>query len=102
MTSYTYDVRGRAIVVQNPQSPHTLGKYDARGRVIASGMYNSTSGLTASSDPTSVTTNRLELSETFYDARGQVWKTIRHKIDVTDAPAMIPSKTSLGMTRSGE
>src|SRR5687768_80489 len=50
-------------------------------RAVAVGQFGSTS---ASNDPTSTTTNRLALSETAYDERGRVWKTIRHKIDVSD------------------
>lgn len=83
-TSSTYDLRGRLIVQTNPAGPHTVNKYDNLGRMTASGSYSSTSGFTSSTDPTSTTTGRLGLVETFYDERGQVWKTVRHKIDAAD------------------
>ena len=78
--AYTYDFRGRAIVTAMPLSPHSLTKYDNLGRTVAVGQYNSTSGLTVSSDPTSVTTNRIGLSETFYDEMGRSWDSRRHEI----------------------
>ncbi|MBL9030839.1 MAG: RHS repeat-associated core domain-containing protein [Phycisphaerae bacterium] len=79
-TTYTYDYRGRLIVTVNPQAPHVVAKYDNLGRMIASGLFSSSSGLTASTDPTTTTSNRVALSQTFYDERGQVWKSQRHKI----------------------
>jgi RHS repeat-associated protein len=79
-TTYTYDYRGRRIVTVNPQAPHSVAKYDNLGRMTASGLFSSSSGLTASTDPTTTTTNRVALSQTFYDERGQVWKGQRHKI----------------------
>ncbi|MCA9281060.1 MAG: hypothetical protein H6812_10565 [Phycisphaeraceae bacterium] len=79
-TSYLYDDRGRRKVTLPPQKPYSVVKLDEMGRAIASGMYSSSSGLTASTDPTSVTTNRIALSETSYNDRGQVYKTTVHKI----------------------
>jgi hypothetical protein len=70
--------------VTNPAAPHALRKYDNLGRVVASALYSSTSGLSSSSDPTSVATNRLALSETRFDEMGRVWKSVRHKIDLAD------------------
>ena len=63
-----------------------LNKYDNMGRMIASGVYtgDGSGDVTSSDDPTSRTTDRLALSQTFYDERGQVWKTQRHKIDDAD------------------
>jgi RHS repeat-associated protein len=83
-TTYLYDSRNRVKVTTNPIAPHSLVKYDNLGRVVASGQYADTSGLSASSDPTSIATSRLSLSETLYDERGRAWKTIRHKIDTAD------------------
>jgi RHS repeat-associated protein len=83
-TSYTRDARRRAIVTINEQPPHVLSKFDNLGRQIATGLYSSSSGLGASSDPTTLATNRLALSQSFYDEKGQVWKTQRHKIDADD------------------
>jgi len=79
-TTYTYDYRGRLIVTVNPQAPHSVAKYDNLGRMTASGLFSSSSGLTADTDPTTTTSNRVALSQTFYDERGQVWKSQRHKI----------------------
>jgi len=84
VTTFTNDARGRRIIEARPASPHALHKYDNLGRQIATGLYSSTSGQTAGSDPTSVSSNRLALSQTLFDERGQVWKTQRHKIDAGD------------------
>jgi RHS repeat-associated protein len=86
VTSYLHDVRGRTIVQVNPTSggPHVLSKYDNMGRMIATAQYSSSSGLDAGDDPTSLATNRMALSQTFYNERGQVWKSQRHKIDDAD------------------
>jgi len=83
-TTFTYDYRNRRIVTANPESPHTVTLYDNLGRTIATGRYSSTSGLTASTDPTTTTANRIALTETDYDARGRVWETTTHKIDQSD------------------
>src|SRR5690606_37974905 len=75
----------RTIVTKSPQAPHAVAKYDNLGRVLAVGMYSSSSGLGVSTDPTATTSsNRMALSETFYDERGQVWKTVQWKIDQGD------------------
>jgi RHS repeat-associated protein len=83
-TTFTNDVRGNAVLVTAPAAPHTLKKFDNKDRVIAVGLYSSASGLSATSDPTSVTTNRLALGQTFYDELGRVWKSQRHQIDAAD------------------
>ncbi|XVJ60748.1 MAG: hypothetical protein HEQ23_15715 [Tepidisphaera sp.] len=83
VTSYQYDTRDRQVLTIDPQSPHSVVKYDSAGRVIASGTYSSSSGLSATTDPTSVTTNRLSLSETAYDEAGRVYSTTSHKITVS-------------------
>ena len=54
------------------------------GRVIATGLYSSSSGLDETDDPTSLTTNRMSLTQNLYDEMGRVWKTTRHKIDDAD------------------
>jgi RHS repeat-associated protein len=85
ITTYTNDIRGRVIVAANPLSPHVFSKFDNLGRLIATGTFSSTGSIVvASDDPTTETTNRLGLSQTFYDVKGQVWKSQVHKIDVTD------------------
>ena len=80
VTAYMYDFRGRVIATAMPLSPHSLTKYDNLNRTVAVGQFSSTSGLSASSDPTSVTTNRIGLNETFYDEMGRVWDSRRHEI----------------------
>lgn len=80
-TDFIYDYRGRLIVQTNPVAPHAVFKYDNRGRRIAAGTYSTTSGFTSSKDPTaSTSSDRLSLSETSYDERGQVWKSVQRKI----------------------
>lgn len=76
-----YDGRGRAIVSIGESAPFSVTKLDHAGRAIARGVYSLSTGLTASTDPTSVATNRIGLSETFYDERGRVWKTVRHEVN---------------------
>lgn len=85
VTTYSYDVRGRALLVTNPLAPHVFNKFDNRGRMIASAQYTSTASISVGSDdPTTETANRVALSQTFYDERGAVWKGQRHKIDESD------------------
>jgi RHS repeat-associated protein len=78
-TVYFNDPRGRAIATVNPTAPHTVNVYDNLGRVTRSAQFSSSSGLDDESAPTDES-NRLAYSETFYDERGQVWKSIRHNI----------------------
>lgn len=81
-TSYTYDYRGRLVIQENPLAPHALFKYDNRDRVVGSATLSSLSGVTVSSDPAASSfSNRLSLSLTSYDERGQVYRTVRRKID---------------------
>ncbi|MCH8151435.1 MAG: RHS repeat-associated core domain-containing protein [Planctomycetes bacterium] len=82
--SYSFDLRGRVLLTTNPTEPeHVLNKYDNMGRVIASGVYKN-GNVAATDDPTTRTTDRLSLTQTFYDEMGRVWKTQRHKIDDAD------------------
>ncbi|MGD9789023.1 MAG: hypothetical protein AB7Q00_07955 [Phycisphaerales bacterium] len=83
-TYYTYDDRDQLVVTQSPQSPHSVVKYDNLGRVVARGLYSSASSLAKGSDPTTDDTDRIGLSETFYDDIGQVYKTVTHEIDESD------------------
>jgi hypothetical protein len=80
-TEYLYDIEGRRKVTKSPSGPISVVKYDQQGRTVAQGTYKSTASVTAGTDPTSVTTDRLALSETGYDQRGRVWKTTRHEIN---------------------
>jgi len=85
ITAYTNDARGRVLLVTNPQAPHVFNKVDNLGRLVASGLFSSVGSITVGADdPTSETTNRMGLSQTFYDAKSQVWKSQRHKIDDAD------------------
>ena len=85
VTTYANDVRGRVLLVTNPTAPHTFHKYDNLGRTLATGMFSATTNIVAASDdPTTETSTRLTLTQTFYDERGMVWKSQRHKIDVDD------------------
>jgi hypothetical protein len=85
VTTMSYDLRGRLLLESPPAGPYVFHKYDNRGRKVASGLYSSSASLDlANDDPTSETTNRLGLTQSFYDEKGQLWKTQRHKIDPSD------------------
>ncbi|CAG1010355.1 hypothetical protein PHYC_03836 [Phycisphaerales bacterium] len=81
ITTYTYDYRGQLMVQANPQSPHFVFKRDRAGHVIAAGGYTTSPGVV---DPTSSASNRVSLSESVYNSRGQARQTIQHKIDPSD------------------
>jgi len=83
-TTYTYSARGRLIVESGDVAPFIVYKLDNLGRRTATGYYSSTSGLSATTDPTSTATNRLALEELAYDELGRVWKTSRHKVSQSD------------------
>ena len=84
-TSYAYDVRGRVLLTTNPTAPHLLVAYDNLGRQTASAAYSSTASIVVGTDePVTEATNRLSLSRTYYDERGQVWKSTSHQIDAAD------------------
>jgi RHS repeat-associated protein len=87
ITTTYYDARNRPVLVANALPPHSVTKYDNLGRVVAVATYNATTGLSAATDPVSVdtadsgNTDRLTLSETEYDQRGQAWKSTRWEIN---------------------
>ncbi len=84
-TTFAHDVRGRVLLQTNPTTPHVFTKYDNMGRLIASGLFKSTGSITVGTDdPTTETSNRMGLSQTFFDEMGRVWKSQRHKIDPDD------------------
>lgn len=83
VTTFEYDNDNRLIVQNNPQPPHQVNQYDHMGRMTATALYSDDSGLDENTDPISEDTDRMALSETFYDEMGQVYKTTRHKIDPT-------------------
>jgi RHS repeat-associated protein len=85
-TSYRHDVYGRTVLVENPVEPtYILTKYDNYGRVIAVGTYDGNANATTlmNDDPIARTSDRLSLTETFYDERGRAFKTARHKITLS-------------------
>ncbi|MEW5748974.1 MAG: RHS repeat-associated core domain-containing protein [Candidatus Thermoplasmatota archaeon] len=84
-TSYTNDVRGRALVEDRPTAPHTFHKYDNRGRRLGTGLFSSTANIVAGTDdPTTETSNRLALSEWAFNDLGQLYATKQNKIDDAD------------------
>jgi len=84
VTAYTNDAFGKPVIVAPPTTPYALNLYDNLHRVIATGLFTSTSGLTVSSDPTAISTNRRALDETKFDELGQIWRTIHHKIGTSN------------------
>lgn len=85
VTTYTSDARGRRVLEVRPETPHVFSKFDNLGRVVAQGLFSSTAGIVVGTDdPTTETGSRLGLRQSFYDERGRVWKTQRHKVDDTD------------------
>ncbi|MCB9609471.1 MAG: hypothetical protein H6716_22960 [Polyangiaceae bacterium] len=84
-TTYEHDLFGRVLLQTNPTAPHSLNAYDLRGRTTATAQYSSTASIVVGTDePTTEATNRLTLSETFYNQKGQVHKRSRHAIDQDD------------------
>jgi len=89
-THFTHDYQGRVIIQMHKDDsavvagPITLNKYDNMGRVVATGVYDAGATLAITDDPTSEDTDRLALTETFYDELGRVWKTTRHEVDPSD------------------
>jgi RHS repeat-associated protein len=84
-TTFSHDLRGRVLLQTNEHAPHPFNKYDNLGRLIASGQFSSTASIVVGTDdPTTETTNRLGLSQSFYDEMGRVWKSQRHQVDDAD------------------
>ncbi len=85
VTTYSHDALGNVLLETRPTAPHAFHKVDGRGRTIATGLYSSTGSIVVGTDdPTTETANRLGLNQTYFDAKGQVWKKTRHKIDASD------------------
>jgi YD repeat-containing protein len=85
VAQYEHDIRGNVLREENPNAPHAFHKYDNQGRRVATGLFSSVASIVSDGDdPTTETANRLALTQTFYDEKGQVWKTQRHKIDDAD------------------
>ncbi|MEM9372932.1 MAG: RHS repeat-associated core domain-containing protein, partial [Planctomycetota bacterium] len=80
-TEYGYDARDRLIVTKTPEPPFRVVAYDNLDRVTASATYGVVTNLTEDTDPNTYTTDRLTLSETFYDTRGRAYRSKRYEID---------------------
>jgi YD repeat-containing protein len=84
-TTFSNDLRGNVVLATNPQAPHIFYKYDNMDRAVAVGGFSSTANIVVGTDdPTTETSNRVSLSQSFYDELGRAWKEQRHKIDVSD------------------
>ena len=78
-TTLYYDARNRLVTTVGPQAPYQVTGYDNLNRATATALYSSSSGLGASSTPTT-TSNRVAYSQTSYDELGRVWKSTTHEI----------------------
>ncbi len=81
VTEYLYDDRDRRVVTKTPEGPHSVVKYDNRGRVTASASYADGTSLTASTNPETSTTGRLSLSKTLYDNLNRAYRSEAYKIN---------------------
>jgi hypothetical protein len=71
----------------NPAAPkYVLNAYDNLGRATAVAEYtgDGSGDVTAGDNPLTRTTDRLRLTQTFYDEMGRAWKSQRHQIDDAD------------------
>ena len=84
VTSFEYDVRGRLLVQENPESPHQLHKYNEAGWREATGQYSTVIASLDSQDPTTYVTARIGLEQSDYDSLGRAWKRRSHEIDPAD------------------
>ena len=82
-----YDLRGNPVAQENPVAPHSVTDFDLRRRPKATAGYSSASGFSGSS-ATSTTTNRVTLSRTSYDARGQVFASRRLFVNQSNGSIM--------------
>ncbi len=91
-TGHKFDWRNRRSVTSPPLAPYTLVAYDHLDRVIEIGTYDTDEALDALDMPsTTDATNRLDLSKTFYDEHGQVYKSevFDDPADTTPADALV-------------
>jgi len=70
VVEYVHDVRGLVLREEAETAPYPLMKYDNLGRPVAMGLYGDLP--LATSDPTSVATDRLRLEQLEYDEIGRV------------------------------
>ncbi|MHC5112563.1 MAG: RHS repeat domain-containing protein, partial [Planctomycetota bacterium] len=84
-TEYRYDWRNRRQLIIPPLAPYTLIKHDNLDRATATGTYSATTNLDPGDDPaTTENTARLDLSKTYFDEWGRVYKSERFD-DPSDA-----------------
>ncbi|MDF1838374.1 MAG: hypothetical protein P1V35_10925 [Planctomycetota bacterium] len=82
VTTHAYDVRGNLVGTIHPAAPHSLNQLDNLGRVVASATYDDLTNFAAAvSGGVTTETGRLSFYESFYDDRGQMDRSIRHKLD---------------------
>jgi len=87
-TQYKYDERNRLCLTIPPAAPYTLVKYDNLNRVTASASYSATTNLDPGDDPaTTEYANRLDLSVTYFDEMGRVFKTESYDDPDANPPA---------------
>src|SRR5262249_36296446 len=98
-TAYTYDWRDRRLLTEPPAAPYTLAKFDNMGRTIGVGQFSSAPS--SSADPTSTTTNRLALSETLFNDRGQVYRSKQWEIIAADGSTDSVMTTDTFYDRTG-
>jgi RHS repeat-associated protein len=74
-TEFRYDWRNRRCLTIPPLAPYTLVKYDHLDRVTTTGAYSATTNLHTGDDPaTTDNSNRLNLSKTYFDEWGRVYR----------------------------
>ena len=82
ITSYGHDARGNLLGTANSSAPHSVNQLDNLGRVVASATYDSLVNFSnALSGGVTTEPGRLSFYESFYDDRGQLYRSIRHKLD---------------------
>jgi RHS repeat-associated protein len=85
VTSYGHDARGNLLGTHHHAAPHSVNKLDSLGRVVASATFDSTASYAAAiangASAVTMESGRLSYSESFYDSRGQLYQSIRHKLN---------------------
>ena len=82
VTEHRYDFRGQRIGSFHPAAPHSAMSLDNLGRTIESATYATQSDWNAALGQASLpASGRLDYYQTEYDARGQVYQSVRHAID---------------------
>lgn len=87
VTAYLRNLRGEIVVETVEDSPKRLYMRDNLGRVTAVGEYLSTATLTVDSDAVLDETDRLALTTSQFDERGNQWKSTIFEINATTGEA---------------